>query len=499
MAEINLLGGQRFDKEANQVFKMPFAKDDIDFESEEFVKHLEYFVSEHKKKQLPRLEQLKRYYLGDNNINYRSAKLDQFRADNRISSDYGRYITTFMQGYILGNPIVYSNADDSIQAQIEEFNARNSEAYHNTLIEIDLSIYGRAYELLYRDDDSKERIVKLNPEECFVIYDATVNQNSICGVRYYTISFDGKDTSYIEVYTGLYNYYYKSDSADEYVLYDVTQMYFDGVQINEYLNNEDRTGDFEAVLDNIDAYDLSQSELANFQEDSNNAYLVIVGNPATGIDEDDSSSNSSGSVLKAMREAGIIILDDNANPDGAKPQAYYLTKKYDVSGVEEFKKRLVNDILRFTFTPDTNDQNFSGVQSGQAMRYKLMGNDNLRATKERLLTKGILRRLRLLGGSWQIKNTAATTESDANVSDIINTTNLLFSPNVPQNDEEKGKLISSLYGMISDQTLCELLEALTGIDAEEELTRLKNEAELKIKERDEYGDIFVKDKLIEGD
>lgn len=74
-----------------------------------------------------------------------------------------------------------------------------------------------------------------------------------------------------------------------------------------------------------------------------------------------------------------------------------MTKSYDTTGAEAYKKRLVDDILRFTFTPDTNDQNFAGTQSGESMKYKLMGNDNLRKTKERLLTRGIMRRLRLLG------------------------------------------------------------------------------------------------------
>ncbi len=38
------------------------------------------------------------------------------------------------------------------------------------------------------------------------------------------------------------------------------QSYFDTVQINEWINNEERTSDFEHVMDSIDAYDLSRSQ-----------------------------------------------------------------------------------------------------------------------------------------------------------------------------------------------------------------------------------------------
>ena len=65
-------------------------------------------------------------------------------------------------------------------------------------------------------------------------------------------------------------------------LVDFDDYAFDGVPVNEFANNEDHTGAFEPVLDSIDAYDLSQSELANYQQDTMDAILVIAGNPYTG-------------------------------------------------------------------------------------------------------------------------------------------------------------------------------------------------------------------------
>ena len=258
-------------------------------------------------------------------------------------------------------------------------------------------------------------------------------------------------------------------------LYDTDDYVFDGVPINEFLNNEDRTGAYEPVLDSIDAYDLSQSELANFQQDSMDAILMISGNPYTGttvndLDEDGNVvPNSRLAVSLAFKRARIMIMDDNPNPNGSQPDAKYLVKEYDSVGSETYKKRLVDDILRFTFTPDTLDMNFGGTQSGESMKYKLMGSDNRRVMQQRIFEKGLMRRLRLVVNVWRIKG------NDATAYDDINKTNVVFTANIPKTDAEIVALATQLVGQVSDETLFEILSTVTGIDAEVELKRLKEE------------------------
>lgn len=491
------LNSTRFNQYANDVFKMSadeFESID-DLSGQHFTDRLHDFINTFLRNQLPRLQELKRYYLADNNIKRRETGRDKNRADNRIASDWAKYITVFMQGYMLGNPIQY-NSDDKLLEKIEDFSKQNGADYHDGLIETDLSIYGRAYELVYTDSNAQERITKLAPEQTFVVYDDTIAENSLFGVRFYQIKYSETEiNSFVEVYTANNVYYFKSETSayDNIKLINVSEHMFNGVPINEYKNNEERLGDFESVLDGIDAYDLSQSELANFQQDMNDAYLVIKGNPATGtaepeyvtdengevkLDQYDNpipNDNSSSDVMNKMLKARLLVLDNNSDPDGVNPDAYYLTKSYDTTGAEAYKKRLVDDILRFTFTPDTNDQNFAGTQSGESMKYKLMGNDNLRKTKERLLTRGIMRRLRLLGNVWSIKNSVATIGKQEGLYDRINDVQVQFTPNVPQNDEERISQLKELYGIISDKTLFNLLETFTGIDAETEMQRLADE------------------------
>ena len=168
-----------------------------------------------------------------------------------------------------------------------------------------------------------------------------------------------------------------------------------------------------------------------------------------------------------------MIMDDNPNPNGSTPDAKYLIKEYDAAGSETYKQRLVNDILRFTFTPDTLDTNFSGTQSGEAMKYKLMASDNRRVMQQRLFEKGLMRRLRLAINIWRIKGNETTVYED------INDTNIIFTANVPKSDTEIVSLASQLYGTVSDETLFEILSTVTGIDPEVELERIKEESSSK--------------------
>ncbi|ROY72120.1 phage portal protein, partial [Enterococcus gallinarum] len=179
--------------------------------------------------------------------------------------------------------------------------------------------------------------------------------------------------------------------------------------------------------------------------------------------------NSKLAVSLAFKRARIMIMDDNPNPNGSTPDAKYLVKEYDTEGAEAYKKRLVNDILRFTFTPDVTDDNFSGVQSGESMKYKLMAADNRRVMQQRLFEKGLMRRLRLAVNIWRIKG------NDSIAYDQINDTNIIFTANVPKSDSEIVALASQLVGQVSDETLFEILKTVTGVDPEVELARIKEE------------------------
>lgn len=522
---IQLLGQQRFDEEANLVYKVPVSQlpkidmldkrtgtisECIDFKHEDMWKMIVGFIKHHRERQVPRLKELKRYLNADNNIKRRPNKPDG-RADNRIASDFANFIVSFKQGVLLGNPISY-NGDQVIVERINRFASESNEDYHNQLMSRDAFGLGRAYEWVGRDEYGKETIAKFDAEQTFVIYDNTKDRNSICGVHYFVEKFLDKSFTRIELYTNCgYNYYFtaKDDDLENAVLDEngAVQSYFDTVQINEWPNNEERTSDFEHVMDSIDAYDLSRSEMANFQQDSSEAYLVIKGNPDTADDQE--GDNSKLAVFQAMMQARMLVLGDKKiydnNVAGAEPDAYYLKKEYDVAGMEANDSRTVADILRFTSLIDFTDENIGSNQSGIGFRFKGWGSDNDRKNKERMVKKAIMRRLRLLTHSWSIKDGldkprglidtvkaffVSDEKQQEQLYNKVNEIQIQFTPNVPQSDEEIMKVIAGMVGIVSDQTLCEMAERLTGVPFEEELKRLKKQA---------GSGVFDSDKEVEED
>lgn len=510
---IQLLSGQRFDDEANLVYKVPVnqlpkremlnqrtgeVEQVIDFEHEDVWKMIVEFIKHHRAKQVPRLQELKRYMLGDNNINYRPNK-PEGRSDNRIASGFADFIVSFKLGVLLGNPLKYSG-DQAIAEKINTFASQSNEDYHNQLVGRDMIGLGRAYEWIGRDEYGKETLAKFDAEQTFVIYDNTKDRNSLCGVHYYKEKYLDKSWTRVELYTNSgFNYYLIAENDDlEHVKIEdgeSIESYFDSVQVNEWINNEERLSDFERVLDSIDAYDLSRSEMANFQQDSSEAYLVIKGNPDTADDEQGDDDNSKLDVLQAMMRARMLVLGDkkiyDGNVAGAEPDAYYLKKEYDVAGMEANDSRTVADILRFTSLIDFTDENIGSNQSGIGFRFKGWGSDNDRKNKERMVKKAIMRRLRLLTHSWSIKDElnkpqglidtvkaffVSDEQQQEQLYNKVNEIQIQFTPNVPQSDEEIMKVIAGMVGIVSDQTLCEMAERLTGVPFEEELKRLKEQA-----------------------
>lgn len=525
---IQLLGKKRFDEEANLVYKVPVSQlpkidmldqqtgevsEFIDFKHEDMWKMIVGFIKHHRERQVPRLKELKRYLNADNNIKRRPNKPDG-RADNRIASDFANFIVSFKQGVLLGNPISY-NGDKVIVERINRFASESNEDYHNQLMSRDAFGLGRAYEWVGRDEYGKETIAKFDAEQTFVIYDNTKDRNSICGVHYFVEKFLDKSFTRIELYTNCgYNYYFtaKDDGLENAALDEngAVQSYFDTVQINEWTNNEERTSDFEHVMDSIDAYDLSRSEMANFQQDSSEAYLVIKGNPDTAVDP--TGKNSPMEVLQAMMQARTLVLGDKkiyeGSIAGSEPDAFYLKKEYDVAGMEANDSRTVADILRFTSLIDFTDENIGSNQSGIGFRFKGWGSDNDRKNKERMVKKAIMRRLRLLTHSWSIKDElnkpqglidtvkaffVSDEKQQEQLYNKVNEIQIQFTPNVPQSDEEIMSVIAGMVGIVSDQTLCEMAERLTGVPFEEELKRLKKQAGSGVFDSDKETDTEVEE------
>lgn len=508
----SILNGKRWSTQSNQTYVMPadeFHKNFDDHNSALIANVVQKFVERHSTQDAPRIAKLQRYYLGDNDIHYWiNHKKEMNRADNRIASGFAKFITNMRVGYMLGKPIQFKyneekgEPDNTVDQDLKNFNEQNDEQYHEKVMKTNLSVTGRAYELLYaseavEDDDGNVatpdvKMRAIDPATAFVVYDTSIDRHSLFGVRYYMVNYDNKQQYYVDVYTDDMTYHFRSNTANEdnsgdYTLLEKETTSFSAVPLTEFINNENKTGDWESKLDEIDAYDLAMSEMANSEEDFANAKLMINGDfdwsdnmrTVTKIDgtpllDDDGQPVK---VPKIDSKDPFIWLKpsfhDNPNGTTVVPSsAQYLTKQLNEQGWQTYINQLITDIHKDTNTPNTTDEAFSGQSSGVALMYKLFGEDQERSMQESLYTRGVMRRLRLLGNFWQ-------NNQELSDPDVMNNYKPDYHPNLPRNNADIVNMAVQLNntGLLSDQTMREFLAVVTGVSADAEKQRIDDQQE----------------------
>lgn len=509
----SLLNGKRWAPEANKEYVMPKSDFNTAFQSNDLkamAQVVAYFVARHYMIDSPRITKLQRYYLGDNDIHYwTNDKKIRNRADNRIASGFAKFITNMRVGYMLGKPIQFKPNDDngddsSVDDLLSQFNQENDEKYHEKVMKTNLSVTGRAYELLYAGDAEEDdegnvktpdvKLRAIDPATAFVVYDTSIDRHSLFGVRYYTVEYNSRTISYVDVYTADTTYHFMSEdglttqSGSDYQLVSQEQTSFGAVPLTEYVNNESKTGDWESKLDEIDAYDLAMSEMANSEEDFANAKLVLNGD----LDFSDNMvevHNADGSVMvnddgEPVKVPKIdtkdqflwlkpsVVPSSNGSNTVVPSSAEYLTKQINETGWKTFIDQLSTDIHKDTNTPNTTDEAFSGQSSGVALMYKLFGEDQERSMQESLYTRGIMRRLRLLGNFWK-KN------FEINDANIMNSYVPHYTPNLPRNNSDIVNMVVQIANsnLVSEDTLREMISQVTGVSADAEKERINEEQE----------------------
>lgn len=452
----------RFSRNANLHYRYPsFEGKEGTLPFEDDIEKIREYVLHHMEEQRPRLDELERYYEGFNaSILQKERRKEDFMADHRAVHNFAQYISTFIQGYMTGIPIKteYVAMEDKdilddeqrmeyarqesemINEELQALNRINEADEHNSELVLDQSIFGRAYEFIYRNREDELKFAKLDPKHTFVVYDVSVDRDPVAGVRYLK-DFNDDSIYNVYVYTERNVTEYRMDvrKQNRLVFVDRQPCYFGGVQINEYENNSKRQGDFESVLSLIDLYDSAQSDLANYSQDLNDAMLVIEGNVKMDI-----------SGAKDMKQANIMMLKPAIDPNGnVHPvRAYYIYKQYDVAGMEAYKTRVMNDIFLISNVPNLLDEKFSSNQSGEALKMKLFGLAQKRATKERKFKKALRNRYRLLRN-----NMFFASELDFDVESL----QITFTENMPRAISNEIEWFSNLGGELSQETMLSLL------------------------------------------
>lgn len=409
-------------------------------------------IEAHQEHQIPRLKVLRDYYKGNNvAVLEKDRRREDHLADNRATHNFAKYVSQFIQGYMMGVPLKTSYPDEKVDELLRDINRKNDADEHNSDLVLDQSIYGRAYELINRNQNDEIKLYVLDVLETFVIYDDTVECKPIAAVRYIGNQFEEDSTVY--VYTDEIERIYSMDEGNKLTLKEEYVHYFEGVPVIEYENNKYRQGDFEDVINLIDLYDSAQSDTANYMQDINDAMLLIKGNLSLDVEE-----------AKQMKDANLLMLQTELDADGKSGQAdaNYIYKQYDVAGTEAYKDRIFNNILLFTSIPNLLDdkQSGQGSQSGEALKMKLFALSQKRATKERLFKMSLRDRYRMINNILSIAS-----EAEFNVNEI----SITFTENLPSMIDRELDWFSKMGGQLSNQTLLEQLSFVENANEEMEL------------------------------
>ncbi|RXK19451.1 phage portal protein [Macrococcus sp. DPC7161] len=435
------------------------------------------FIEHHVNYQEPRLKVLMDYYKGLTfNIKRRSIRRrEKGLADNRVAHDFAAYIADFGNGYFLGNPIGYVVEDKTVNEFIESFHDLNDVNSHNRSLGLDLAIYGRAFEYIIRNQEDDTRLYKCDAEKTFIIYDNTIERNSLAAVRYWLASNlveDEDNTFYhFDLITDNAIYRFKTSVNESFKPQqrDVTGYHLFGkVPITEFRANELRIGDYEKVISQIDLLDNAQSDTANYMTDLNDAMLMITGNFELPVE-----------AAKLQKEANLMHLkppvyeDTEGRQTEGNVTGQYIYKQYDVNGAEAYKNRIDSYIHKYTNTPNMNDVNFSGIQSGESMKYKLFGLEQRAVIKEGLFEKGLRRRYSLLEA---ISKVTSELENTADLKEM----SFKFKRNLPKSLLEELQAYMNAGGEISLESLMTLFSFIPDVPLE--LERIQKESQDKQKQ-----------------
>lgn len=370
--------------------------------------------------------------------------------NSKIVVNHPEYITDVNTSYLLGRPVDYQvdkkQDDKRLQPVLDEYKEQ-SIADLDKEIGLYNSIMGETFEYIYSNEEAKPRSARVDSRHCVMVYDNTVEHKELFAVMY------GKpwgDKAYEDVVVVTRNEiieYARSEAMNEK---SRTTHAFEEVPIIAYKNNAKARGDFEKVLELVDAYNLLTSDRVNDKEQLVEAFLIFYGIKLTPEQKND------------LKERRLMTAPPKLNGAGAE----YIYKVMQETDIQVLKEDLERDIHKISKTPNLSDQNFAGDASGVAIRYKLIVFEMKAQDKESFMEKGLKKRFRLYN-RFLNKGNKQVSVVEPKLLDVV------FHRSLPLNDYETSQMILNLDGKVDLETLISQLSFVG--DASKVLEKVKAE------------------------
>lgn len=423
------------------------------------------FIKQHQE-ELPRYKTLGDMYKGNADI-FKLAEKDPHKPDIRLSTGMPRFIVDTFTGYFNGIPVKKTHIEEEIAEKIEVFEAKNNiEDEEHELAKLSC-IYGRAYELIYQNEKAETKVTYISPENCFVVYDDTVEQERLFAVVY-QMKLDGSISG--TLYQAGLQRTFTQATGNELSFDEELVTPFDKLNVHEFYLNEERMGLFEPAKTMIDNYNKALSEKANDVDYFSDSYMKILGLP---LEEEG---------VKNIRENRLITASgDNAE----KAVVEFLDKPDSDQATEHLLDRLERLIFQMTMVANLSDENF-GQSSGTALAYKLQAMSNLALSFQRKFEGALRERYELV-----FNNETKFTESERDEWENMEFT---FTRNQPKNVKEEIEAAIEYSTIGSLQTALSMVSKVP--DVRTELRLIEEERNERI-ENDDLGFGGVTDETIE--
>ena len=425
-----------------------------------------------------RYAKLDRYYRGQHDIFNGKPKQDEVQ----VAVNYAKYITDITMGYYLGEPVKYdaNQRKESGERAVTAAGTGTGEAGLNAeeraidisavqnaydaqqISQIDsdigkgMGVMGDCLELCYASDDAipLPRSAYIDPRNGILVCDSTVEHKKLFALIWERRETTAREKYYfLSVYTDRTVKDYRCGNLKNALFTQVGETrehFFGAVPVIAYENNRERQGDFEQIISLIDAYNELMSSRLTDKKKFVDALLVFFGMTLRDGDED-----------KLAKEKFL----DGA-PLDAKVE--YIQKTFDENSVQVLADALVREMHKMTMTVDMSDERFSGNASGQALKLKLLTMNLLVKNKMRRMEKGLKERFSLYNHWLNLRGDMDL----VGVNDI----DIVFTVALPINESEVVQMVTSLQGIVDDQTLLSQLWFIRDpAEAAEAIRRQKEE------------------------
>ena len=417
------------------------------------VEVLTKFMEKHKL-EVARYEYLKNMYRGIMSIDDEPTK-DPWKPDNRLTVNFTKYIVDTFTGYFNGIPVKKSHSDKEILSKLQEFDNLNDMEDEESELAKMACIYGRAFELLYQDEETRTNVTYNTPENIFMVYDDTIKQEPLFAVRY---GYDDDYKLYGEVYTKETTYALNGTMG----FYNMTEQApnpFDDLPVVEFYFSEERMSIFESVISLVNAFNKAISEKANDVDYFSDQYLAFLG---AAVEEED---------LKNIRSNRVI----NYYGEGSEAKnvdVKFLEKPDSDSQTENLLDRLTKLIFQTTMVANISDESF-GSSSGVSLAYKLQAMSNLALSFQRKFQSSLNSRYKLF---CELSTNVSNREAWKDIE-------YTFTRNEPKDIKEQAETASILAGITSQETALSVISVIPDVQAEMEKIK-KEEASTAIFDQD---------------